>query len=110
MTARSSRCPASRTSLLLRSVMHVPLPSHHTDTKLTFLNIILPARNEHMHAQVANAAKSPITVVVMTGGALDISAIRDNAKVGAIVWAGYPGQSGGQGIADVLWGTYNPGE
>ncbi len=27
----------------------------------------------------------------------------------AIVWTAYPGQSGGQGIADVLFGAYNPG-
>ena len=46
--------------------------------------------------QVANAAKKPIVVFVMTGGAVDLTHIKANPKVAAVVWCGYPGQSGGQ--------------
>ena len=45
---------------------------------------------------MAAAAKSPIVVVVMTGGAVDLTPIKGTANVGAIVWCGYPGQAGGQ--------------
>lgn len=58
---------------------------------------------------MAKAAKQPIVVVVMTGGAVDLSTVRATPNVGAIVWCGYPGQSGGQAMTDVLFGAYNPG-
>ena len=32
----------------------------------------------------------------MTGGALDLEPIKQMKNVEAIVWCGYPGQSGGQ--------------
>jgi hypothetical protein len=72
-------------------------------------SLALPGNQDLLVATVAAAAKSPIVVVVMTGGAVDLTAIKNNDNVGAIVWCGYPGQSGGQAIADVLWGTVNPG-
>ena len=59
--------------------------------------------------KVAAAAKSPITVVLMCGGPVDVSALVSNPKVGAMLWVGYPGQSGGQAMADVIFGTVNPG-
>ena len=44
-------------------------------------------------AKAAAAKKIPVTVVVMGGGPVDISAsCKDNADVGAIMWCGYPGQ------------------
>lgn len=30
------------------------------------------------------------------------------SKVSSIVWVGYPGQSGGQALAEVIFGDYNP--
>ena len=38
--------------------------------------------------RVAAAAKVPITVVI-TGSSLDVSALKANEKVGAILWRGY---------------------
>lgn len=72
-------------------------------------SIALPGHQNDLVAAVAKASKHPIVVVVMTGGAVDLSVIRATPNVGAIVWCGYPGQSGGQAMADVLFGTYNPG-
>ena len=58
--------------------------------------------------QVAAAAKDPITLVILSGGPVDVSAAKANAKVGAIVWAGYPGQSGGDALAQILFGDVSP--
>ncbi|KAI1462293.1 glycoside hydrolase family 3 protein [Annulohypoxylon moriforme] len=48
-------------------------------------------------------------VLVQTGGGqLDDSAWLSNDGVSAIVWAGYPGQEGGNAITDVLFGRVAP--
>ena len=52
--------------------------------------------------------EDPITLVILSGGPVDVSAAKANAKVGAIVWAGYPGQSGGDALAQILFGDVNP--
>ena len=57
----------------------------------------------------AAAAKGPVIVVVMAGGPLDISVPKLLPNVQGIIFCGYPGQSGGQAIADVIFGTYAPG-
>ncbi|ONK74776.1 uncharacterized protein A4U43_C03F10030 [Asparagus officinalis] len=59
--------------------------------------------------EVANASKNPIVLVILSAGGLDVSFAKDNDKIGAILWAGYPGQEGGRAIADVIYGRYNPG-
>jgi len=71
-------------------------------------SLLLPGSQADLVAQVADAAKSPITVVVLSGGPVDISAIQNNDKVGAIVWAGYPGQAGAYAVSAVLYGDVNP--
>jgi len=53
-------------------------------------------------------AQQPVILFVMSGGALDLSAYKNDPRVGAIVWAGYIGQSGGEAIADVLFGEESP--
>ena len=35
--------------------------------------------------------------------------IRDSPQYASLIWAGYPGQSGGSAIATVVFGQYNPG-
>ena len=55
----------------------------------------------------AIAAQNPHTVVVMEGGsAIAFPWVARN--VPSIVEAGYPGEKGGDAIADVLFGDYNP--
>eukprot|EP01060_Flectonema_neradi_P015967 TRINITY_DN225_c0_g1_i4.p1 TRINITY_DN225_c0_g1~~TRINITY_DN225_c0_g1_i4.p1 ORF type:complete len:748 (+),score=195.19 TRINITY_DN225_c0_g1_i4:55-2298(+) len=71
--------------------------------------ISLPGNQEQFVNEVAAASKGPVMVVVMAGGSLDFSVAKDNAKVDGIMWVGYPGQSGGSAIADVIFGEYNPG-
>jgi len=58
---------------------------------------------------VCTPVGNPIVVVLMSGGPVDLTSVKQNSMIGSILWVGYPGQSGGQAIADVLFGAYNPG-
>ncbi|ONK78796.1 uncharacterized protein A4U43_C02F22520 [Asparagus officinalis] len=72
-------------------------------------NLLLPGYQTHLIEQVAEASNGPVVLVIMSGGGVDISFAQNNPKIGAILWAGYPGQEGGHAIADVVFGRYNPG-
>lgn len=48
----------------------------------------------------------PIVMVLLNGSAITFA--NEAKKVEAIVEAWYPGQAGGEAIASVLWGDYNP--
>jgi len=74
-------------------------------------SLIMPLGQDSLISSVAAAAakkKLPVVVVVMSGGPVDLSAAESDPNVGAIVWCGYPGQSGGAAIADALFGVTNP--
>ena len=73
------------------------------------LDILLPGKQTNLINQVADAAKGPVVLVIMSAGGVDISFAKSNPKIHALLWAGYPGAEGGQAIADVVFGKYNPG-
>ncbi|KAL2473743.1 putative beta-D-xylosidase 5 [Forsythia ovata] len=73
------------------------------------VDLLLPGYQTELINQVAAVSKGPVIVVIMSAGGVDISFARDNGNVKAILWAGFPGEEGGQAIADVLFGKYNPG-
>lgn len=65
----------------------------------------LPKSQERIIREVSR--KNPNTVVVLYCGApIDMSDWIDD--VSAVVWAGYPGQTGNLAIADILTGKINP--
>lgn len=68
-------------------------------------NLNLPAVQEQLLEALAATGK-PVIVVLMNGGALSVNKAHD--KAAAIILAGYPGQQGGNAVADVLFGDYNP--
>ena len=68
-------------------------------------NLNLPAVQEKLLEVLAGTGK-PIIVVLMNGGALSVNKAQEKAT--AIILAGYPGQQGGNAVADVLFGDYNP--
>jgi len=61
-------------------------------------------QQELLEAVVATG--KPVVLVLMNGSALSVNWAAGNA--GAILTAGYPGQQGGNAVADVLFGDYNP--
>ncbi|EEF47284.1 probable beta-D-xylosidase 2 [Ricinus communis] len=71
--------------------------------------LLLPGRQQELVSKVAMASKGPTILVLMSGGPIDVSFAKKDPKIAAILWAGYPGQAGGAAIADVLFGTINPG-
>eukprot|EP01043_Picozoa_sp_COSAG02_P022809 COSAG02_NODE_1196_length_13929_cov_17.931039_10_plen_517_part_00 len=74
-------------------------------------SLLLPGNQDALITDVATAASKkrvPVVLVVMSGGQVDISEHQNNPHIGAIVWCGYPGQSGGAAIADVIFGKTNP--
>ena len=68
-------------------------------------NLNLPAVQEKL-LDAMTATGKPVIVVLTSGGAMSIN--NAQAKAGAILLAGYSGQQGGNAVADVLFGDYNP--
>jgi xylan 1,4-beta-xylosidase len=71
--------------------------------------ITLPGLQNQLIQAIVGNATGPVVVVIMAGGPLDVSVPKNLPGVHAMLWCGYPGQSGGQAIADVIFGTYPPG-
>ena len=68
-------------------------------------DIVLPDVQEELLEAVAKTGK-PMVVVLLNGSALAVNWAQQNAR--AILEAWYPGQSGGQAIAETLSGKNNP--
>ncbi len=69
----------------------------------THLN--LPTAQEELLQAVHQTGK-PLIVVLLNGSALSVNYAATHAN--AILTAGYPGEQGGNAVADVLTGAYNP--
>lgn len=69
----------------------------------------LPGYQTQLINQVAEVAKGPVILVIMSAGGVDIAFAETNTNIKAILWAGYPGEEGGRAIADVVFGKFNPG-
>lgn len=69
------------------------------------VSLDLPRVQEQLMERIVALGK-PVVLVLMNGSAVAVNWARDH--VPAIVEAWYPGQAGGDAIADVLFGDYNP--
>jgi beta-glucosidase len=69
-------------------------------------SIDLPEPQERLLKQL-HAVGKPLVLVLLNGGPLAVNWAAEH--IPAIVEAWYPGQAGGEALADVLFGDYNPG-
>jgi beta-glucosidase len=69
----------------------------------THLN--LPQTQQDL-VKAINETGKPTILVLLNGSAVAVN--WENQNLGAILTAGYPGQEGGNAVADVLFGDYNP--
>jgi beta-glucosidase len=65
----------------------------------------LPGRQEEL-INAVSATGRPVVVVLIGGSAITMSSWLD--RVDAVLLAWYPGEAGGQAVAEVLFGDYNP--
>jgi len=78
--------------------------------RLDRTTLLLPGHQQALVETVVEAAAGrPVVLVILSGGPLDVSFANDDPRIQSIVWAGYPGMSGGQAISDVIFGLVNPG-
>jgi len=73
------------------------------------VTIDFPGVQSNLIQQVAAAAKGPVILVLMSGSSVDLTYAKASQDIDGILWVGYPGQSGGDAIAQVIFGDYNPG-
>lgn len=50
----------------------------------------------------------PLIVLQMGGGQVDSSSLKASRNINALLWGGYPGQSGGQALLDIITGKRAP--
>ncbi|XP_024364102.1 probable beta-D-xylosidase 5 [Physcomitrium patens] len=73
-------------------------------------SLLLPGRQMELVSSVVEAsAGRPVVLVLLSGSPLDVSFANDDPRIQSIIWAGYPGQSGGEAIAEAIFGLVNPG-
>lgn len=74
------------------------------------VNLTLPGFQEKLVVEVVNATResTKVILVIMSAGPVDVSFVRNLKKVAGILWVGYPGQGGGDAIAQIIFGHYNP--
>ncbi|KAM7253239.1 hypothetical protein ACFE04_025857 [Oxalis oulophora] len=73
------------------------------------VDLVLPGKQRELITRVGQAAKKPIVLVLFCGGPVDISFAKYDQNIGSILWAGYPGESGGIALAETIFGDHNPG-
>lgn len=71
--------------------------------------LLLPGHQQELVSRVAMASRGPTILVLMSGGPIDVTFAKNDPRISAILWVGYPGQAGGTAIADILFGRKNPG-
>lgn len=59
-------------------------------------------------SSVAAASKNPVILVLAGGGPLDVSFAEKDPRIASILWIGYPGETGGRALSEIIFGDVNP--
>ncbi|CAL9051761.1 unnamed protein product [Musa banksii] len=72
-------------------------------------SLLLPGKQMDLVRSIASVSKKPLILVLIGGGPIDVSFAKEDPLVASILWIGYPGEVGGQALAEALFGDLNPG-
>lgn len=72
-------------------------------------SLLLPGYQMALVTAVAAVSKKPVILVLTGGGPIDTSFAVGDPRVGSILWIGYPGETGGTALSEIIFGHYNPG-
>ncbi|KAG0554535.1 hypothetical protein KC19_12G098500 [Ceratodon purpureus] len=90
-------------------ILVMGLSQVHESEALDRTSLLLPGNQQTLINQVAEAAAGrPVVLVIMSGGPVDIAFAKNDKRIQSILWVGYPGQSGGQAMAEIIFGDHNP--
>ncbi|RWW39358.1 hypothetical protein BHE74_00055324 [Ensete ventricosum] len=72
-------------------------------------SLLLPGKQMDLIRSITSVSKKPLILVLIGGGPVDVSFAKEDPLVASILWIGYPGEVGGQALAEALFGDLNPG-
>ncbi|KAG5377061.1 hypothetical protein IGI04_041657 [Brassica rapa subsp. trilocularis] len=73
------------------------------------VSLSLPGKQRDLVTSIAAASKKPLILVLTGGGPVDVTFAKTDPRIGSIIWIGYPGETGGRALAEILFGDFNPG-
>lgn len=72
-------------------------------------SLLLPGHQTDLINSVASVTKKPVVLVLTGGGPIDVSFAEGDPRIASIIWIGYPGETGGKALAEIIFGDHNPG-
>jgi beta-glucosidase-like glycosyl hydrolase len=72
------------------------------------VNITFPGEQVNLALAVCRATENPCIIAVMSGGAIDVSPLMGDPRIGSIFYTGYPGGGGGPAFVDLVFGDAVP--
>ncbi|XP_062005597.1 probable beta-D-xylosidase 6 [Rosa rugosa] len=72
------------------------------------VSLLLPGKQMALVSSVAAASKNPVILVLAGGGPLDVSFAEKDPRIASILWIGYPGETGGRALSEIIFGDVNP--
>ncbi|KAL0450091.1 UNVERIFIED_CONTAM: putative beta-D-xylosidase 6 [Sesamum latifolium] len=72
-------------------------------------SLLLPGHQMALVTAVAAVSRKPLILVLTGGGPIDVSFAVGDPRIGSIIWIGYPGETGGKALSEIIFGHYNPG-